>query len=310
MSSILRCCARVLQGKGNLQIESNIDKFLELRLHHISTGVSVQRKPFLKWAGGKYRIIDKILKELPTGMRFVEPFAGSCAVYLNMAAVRALVCDVNADLIYLYQHIQREGEDFILYCKNFFTSENNSKERYLEIRSEFNSCTDARKRGALFLYLNRHSFNGLVRYNSKGVFNVPFGKYKSPYFPLNELRLFYKKTQEVETSFVCCDFRSTFSKLTKGDVVYCDPPYVPISATANFTAYAGSEFSIQDQQELAKLAESAHSKGISVILSNHDTEITRSLYATAEVKLFDVQRFISCNGGNRTTAPEILAIYR
>lgn len=270
----------------------------------------MQRKPFLKWAGSKYRVLDKILKELPTASRFVEPFAGSCAVYLNVAATRSLVCDVNADLISLYQHIQQEGDEFILYCQSFFTSDNNTKERYFEIREEFNLCNDARKRGALLLYLNRHSFNGLVRYNSKGGFNVPFGKYKSPYFPMKELHDFYIKTQEVETRFACCDFRNVFAELESGDVVYCDPPYVPLSATASFTAYAGNEFSLQDQQDLAMLSEAAHRKGIPVILSNHDTDITRNLYATAEVKLFNVQRFISCNGNNRAAAPELIAIYR
>ncbi|MDL2216417.1 Dam family site-specific DNA-(adenine-N6)-methyltransferase [Desulfovibrio sp. OttesenSCG-928-M14] len=270
----------------------------------------MQRKPFLKWAGGKYRILDKILGELPAGIRFVEPFAGSCAVYLNVTAARALVCDANADLICLYQHIQQEGEEFILYCQSFFTPENNIKERYLEIRDEFNSCDNKRTRGALLLYLNRHSFNGLVRYNAKGGFNVPFGKYKSPYFPLQELQDFHLRTQEIETRFVCCDFRSVFAELEEGDVVYCDPPYVPLSASANFTAYAGNEFSLQDQQDLAMLAEAAHSKGIPVIISNHDTDITRNLYVAAQVKLFDVQRFISRNGDNRAAAPELLAIYR
>lgn len=270
----------------------------------------MRRKPFLKWAGGKYRLLDKILKELPAASRFVEPFAGSCAVYLNVAAARSLVCDVNADLISLYQHIQREGEEFILYCRSFFTADNNTKERYLEIREQFNLCKDSRKRGALLLYLNRHAFNGLVRYNSKGGFNVPFGRYQAPYFPLQELRDFYIKTQEVETDFSCCDFRSVFAKLKKGDVVYCDPPYVPLSRTASFTSYAGNEFSLEDQRELAMLSEAAHCRGITVILSNHDTNITRGLYSTAAVKLFNVQRFISCNGANRATAPELIAIYR
>ncbi|MDL2279857.1 Dam family site-specific DNA-(adenine-N6)-methyltransferase [Desulfovibrio sp. OttesenSCG-928-G11] len=270
----------------------------------------MRRKPFLKWAGGKYRILGKILQELPGASRFVEPFAGSCAVYLNVAATRALVCDANADLISLYRHIQREGEKFILYCQSFFAPENNAKERYLELRRDFNACRNQRRRAALLLYLNRHSFNGLVRYNAKGAFNVPFGKYKAPYFPMKELRDFYLKTQEVETRFVCCDFRSVFAELEKGDVVYCDPPYVPLSATASFTAYAGNEFSLQDQQDLARLAEAAQRKGISVILSNHDTDITRNLYVIAKVRLFDVQRFISCNGANRAAVPELLAVYR
>ncbi|MDR2488560.1 MAG: Dam family site-specific DNA-(adenine-N6)-methyltransferase [Desulfovibrio sp.] len=270
----------------------------------------MQRKPFLKWAGGKYRILDKILRELPDGSRFVEPFAGSCAVYLNVSAKRALISDVNADLIYLYKHIQQEGDEFILYCRSFFTQENNTKDRYMKLREEFNKSCDSIKRGALLLYLNRHSFNGLVRYNSKGRFNVPFGKYKLPYFPLRELHDFYLKTQEVETVFTCRDFRRVFAELQDGDVVYCDPPYVPLSETATFTAYAGNTFGVQDQRDLAALSEAARHRGIPVILSNHDTVVTRSLYVAAEVHLFNVQRFISCNGDNRAAVPELLAIYR
>lgn len=270
----------------------------------------MQKKPFLKWAGGKYRLLDKILKELPAASRFVEPFAGSCAVYLNMQAPSALICDINIDLIHLYQHIQQYGEDFIKYCQQFFTPENNTKERYYELRQEFNVSNSPEKRGALLLYLNRHSFNGLVRYNSKGGFNVPFGKYKSPYFPFKELHGFYIKTKEVETKFICSDFRVVFSELKKGDVVYCDPPYVPLSKTASFTSYAGNTFCEQDQKDLARLSQVACGKGIPVILSNHSTYETRSLYIDAEIKLFNVQRFISCNGNNREKAPELLAIYK
>jgi DNA adenine methylase len=202
-------------------------------------------KPFLKWAGGKYRILDRILQEFPLGDRFVEPFAGSCAVYLNMRFPRALVCDLNRDLVSLYRHIQHEGENFIQYCASFFTPENNTRDAYLNLRNAFNNTSDSKKRAALLLYLNRHAFNGLVRYNSKGLFNVPFGKYKRPYFPLEELRTFCRKTQSTDTEFQTADFRDVFPSLKTGDVVYCDPPYTPLSATASFTSYAGNAFNTQ-----------------------------------------------------------------
>lgn len=267
-------------------------------------------KPFLKWAGGKYRILDRILAELPPGSRFVEPFAGSGAVYLNAPFEKALVCDINKDLISLYLHIQREGEEFIQYCRSFFSPENNTRDIYLALRAKFNNTEDARERGALLLYLNRHAFNGLVRYNSKGGFNVPFGQYKKPYFPLEELRAFLNKMRMTDTEFVDKDFRSIFAELHPGDVIYCDPPYVPLSTTSSFTAYAGNAFTEQDQKDLANLAEAARQKGIPVILSNHDTEMTRSLYSSAKILTFNVQRFISCDGGNRGAVPELLAVYR
>ena len=266
-------------------------------------------KPFLKWAGGKYRVLDKILRELPTGTRFVEPFAGSCAVYLNANFPKALISDLNSDLINLYRHLQQEGEYFIQYCASFFTPENNTRSAYMTLRDRLNASFETRERGALLLYVNRHAFNGLIRYNSKGGFNVPFGKYKKPYFPLEELRTFYRKTHSTATEFMAADFRSIFARLEPGDVVYCDPPYVPLSQTSSFTAYAGNAFKAQDQHDLAAIASKAWQKGIHLVVSNHDTEFTRSLYSSAILKRFAVQRFISCDGDNREAAPELLAMY-
>ena len=266
-------------------------------------------KPFLKWAGGKYRTLSKILRELPTGARFVEPFAGSCAVYLNVDFPRALICDLNSDLISLYRHIQQEGEDFIAYCASYFTPENNTRSGYMTLRDRLNVSSEARERAALLLYVNRHAFNGLIRYNSRGGFNVPFGKYKKPYFPVKELRAFYCKTHSTATEFLASDFRAVFARLEPGDVVYCDPPYVPLSRTAGFTAYAGGGFHARDQHDLAALAEEAWQKGIHVIVSNHDTEAARNLYSSAILKRFAVQRFISRNGDKREAAPELLAVY-
>jgi DNA adenine methylase len=266
-------------------------------------------RPFLKWLGGKFRILDQILCELPSGKRFVEPFAGSCAVYLNVNFHKALICDSNSDLINLYRHLQQEGENFIQYCSSFFTLENSTQTAYAMLRERLNSTTDTRERGALLLYMNRHAFNGLIRYNSKGGFNVAFGKYKKPYFPQDELRSFYRKTQTTATEFMAADFRTIFSQLEQGDVVYCDPPYFPLSESSNFTAYTGGVFSAHDQYDLATLVREAWRKGIYVVLSNQDTEFTRSLYSSAIRKYFSVQRFISCVGDNRRAAPELLAVY-
>ena len=139
---------------------------------------------------------------------------------------------------------------------------------------------------------------------------MPFGRYVRPYFPLGELRAFYRKTRETGTEFACRDFRAVFAGLQPGDVVYCDPPYVPLSKTASFTSYSGNGFGAEDQRDLAALATAAHGRGIPVIVSNHNTETTRDLYATADLRRFNVQRFISRNGAARTAAPELLAVYR
>lgn len=272
-------------------------------------GVMPLTKPFLKWAGGKYRLLDRLLPNLPAGSRLVEPFVGSGAVFLNAAFSAYLLCDLNPDLIGLYETLRREGESFIWRAGAMFTPENNTREAFLRLRAAFNASRDVEERAILFLYLNRHSYNGLVRYNAAGVYNVPFGRYKSPYFPAAELTAFLRKVRECDVTFAVQDFRATFSWLRTGDVVYGDPPYVPASSTANFTAYIGGGFGAAEQRELAQEAEAAARHGIPVVLSNHDMPLTRELYAGARLHSFPVRRLISCNGGRRGQARELLAVF-
>lgn len=264
-------------------------------------------KPFLKWAGNKYKIVDKIKALLPPGERLVEPFVGSGALFLNTDYPHYLLTDANADLITLYQHLQAEGEAFIDYCRALFTPENNDKDRYYALRDEFNSTTDLRRNSAIFLYMNKHGYNGLCRYNKQGGFNVPFGKYKRPYFPEAEMRHFTQKAQHA--TFQHRNFVATMAACQPGDVVYCDPPYVPLSETANFTSYSADGFSWAEQQELAQQAAKLAQRGIPVIISNHDTAEVRQVYAAAEIKSFEVRRFISCNGDKRNKAAELLALF-
>jgi len=145
-------------------------------------------RPFLKWAGNKYRIIDRVRSSLPKGKRLVEPFAGSCAVFLNTNYENYLINDNNPDLIHLYNILKKEGAAFIKKCRYYFTPKFNDEEQYYKLRKKFNETSDKHKRAILFVYLNRHGYNGLCRYNLKGGYNVPFVRYKSPYFPENEMR--------------------------------------------------------------------------------------------------------------------------
>lgn len=266
-------------------------------------------KSFLKWPGGKRRLLPHLLPRLPKGTRLVEPFAGSGVVSLNASFKRCLLCDVNQDLICLFTALRHDGEKCIARCRELFTPAANSAAVYYQRRERFNATRDAGERSALFLYLNRHGFNGLVRYNADGAFNVPFGRYKQPYFPETELRAVLCMIREKKLSFRCSDFRDTFARLAPGDVVYCDPPYVPLSPTASFTAYAEGGFSLQDQEELAYLARKTAHRGIPVLISNHNTPFTRKLYCDAQLVFLDVRRSISCNGAQRGCAPEILAIF-
>jgi DNA adenine methylase len=264
-------------------------------------------KPFLKWAGNKFQIVNRIKEVLPSGERLIEPFVGSGALFLNTDYQTYLLADTNQDLVNLFLCLQTDGEDFIEYAKSFFTPENNEKETFYQFRRDFNASEDIRYKSALFLYMNKHGFNGLCRYNSKGKFNVPFGRYNKPYFPEKEMFYFAEKAKNAE--FQIADFTDTMDKAEPGDVVYCDPPYVPLSDTAYFTNYSSGGFGIGEQEELARQAMKLAARGITVVLSNHDTEFTRLTYSSAKIISFDVQRYISCDGNNRNKAPEILAVF-
>lgn len=264
-------------------------------------------KPFLKWAGNKYQIIERIKSILPKGQRLIEPFVGSAAVFLNTDYPHYLLADNNADLIQLFNLLKTEGNQFIDYARSYFDPKYNNETTYYELRYLFNRTQDQQIKAALFIYLNKHSYNGLCRYNNDGGFNVPFGRYKKPYFPELEMRYFIEKAQAAE--FRVADFNDIMESAVPGDVVYCDPPYLPLSATANFTAFSAGGFNLEKQKQLAELAKKLALKGIPVIISNHATDFIDEHYQPAKMITFDVQRYISRDGKNRKKEKEVLAVF-
>ncbi|MGS0681741.1 Dam family site-specific DNA-(adenine-N6)-methyltransferase [Shewanella sp. 125m-7] len=267
-----------------------------------------KQRAFLKWAGGKFKLIEALSKHLPEGDRLVEPFVGAGSVFLNTNYSHYLLCDINHDLINLYKIVQKEPERYIEAAKALFVPEMNEKEAYYTIRTAFNATNDPFKRSVYFLYMNRHGFNGLCRYNRKGGFNVPFGSYKKPYFPEKEIWAFSEKAQNAE--FQCIGYEQAIDMTQTGDVVYCDPPYAPLSSTASFTTYVGSGFSLDDQALLARQARhTAIERGIPVLISNHDIPLTRELYHGARFDTIQVQRNISQKGSGRKKVDELMALY-
>lgn len=264
-------------------------------------------RPFLKWAGSKFCIIETILPTFPSSNRLIEPFTGSGAIFVNANYPAYVLAEENTDLINLYQYLQQDGETFIDYCEEFFVQKNNCANQYYQFRELFNNSTDTKLRSALFLYLNKHGYNGLCRYNQKGIFNVPFGRYIKPYFPRLEMLHFYQKSKLAK--FIQADFRQTFSLTQPGDLIYCDPPYVPLSASANFSTYTNKKFTENDQIDLANLAIMSANKGATVIISNHDTAFTRHHYRHSKIVSFPVKRTISCNALKRTPVQELVAIF-
>lgn len=264
-------------------------------------------RPFLKWAGGKYRLIERIQAKLPPGERLLEPFSGSCALSINSTYHHYWLNDINNDLICVYQTIQKEGPSFIEFCGSYFTGKANTPEKYYALRKQFNAEKDLRTKSALFIYLNRHGYNGLCRYNASGEFNVPFGKYKKPYFPEKELLYFYEKFKQA--TFSSLDFEEMMMRAKPGDVIYCDPPYIPLNTTSNFTEYSSGGFGMEDQVRLAKVAMKLARKGIKTVISNHYNDFIIDTYRNAQIEIFPVRRFISCDGDNRNPVDEVLAVF-
>ncbi|MDM3290539.1 DNA adenine methylase [Citrobacter sp. Ce105] len=258
----------------------------------------------LKWAGNKTAIMPELIKHLPAGPRLVEPFAGSCAVMMATDYPHYLVADINADLINMYQVIKDEVEHFIAISKSLFAC-NNFSEQYYVIREEFNHLhsLDLIWKAAYFLFLNRHCYRGLCRYNRAGHFNVPYGNYKTPYFPEAEIRTFAEKAQRA--MFIWASYDETLALLVPGDVIYCDPPY-----DGTFSAYHTAGFTEDDQYQLASILERRASEGHPVIVSNSDTFLTRSLYRNFTHDRINVKRSIGVAAGEGKRADELIAVLK
>lgn len=264
-------------------------------------------RPFLKWLGNKFNCLSNLLPQIPHGNRLIEPFTGSGAVFMNTHFSTYLLAEINHDLIYLFTFLQQEGVHFIDDCAAFFIPKNNDSACYYAFRDEFNQQTDPRRRALLFLYLNRHGYNGLCRYNSQGKYNVPFGLYKNPYFPRQEMMSFYQKSQQA--IFLQGDFRQMFAAAEIGDVIYCDPPYSPLQQDSNFSQYVRQEFGEAEHIILASLARETAKRGIPVLISNHDTPLTRDYYQDATITTFRVSRFISRDITHRRPVQELVAVF-
>ncbi|WP_409161419.1 DNA adenine methylase [Pectobacterium sp. B2J-2] len=271
-------------------------------------------RPFIKWPGGKSRVLPDLLPLMPKGDRLFEPFVGGASVFLNTDFPRYVLADINADLINTYQMVQGATQAFISTAKELFENGNSSTEYYRN-RNTFNSIHDDERllKAALFLYLNRHCFNGICRYNNAGFFNVPFGNYKKPYFPEEEIKLFAEKANDTTTCFIAVDFRKVLAAkaINENSVIYCDPPYLPASDTANFTQYHHAAFTREHHHDLADvLLNLNRSRGVPVVISNSDTPATREIYQHYQFHEIAVQRSISANGITRGAAKEVIGVLK
>ena len=285
-------------------------------------------KPFLKWAGNKFRIINIVISNIKkynncNRTDYIEPFGGAGSILINLEGIfsKRTYADYNKDLVDLFRHIQKDKETLIDEIGSIFTPENNKETQYYKLRKEFNSLkgeSNSIRKSAIFVYLNRHCFNGLCRYGPNG-FNVPFGRYKSISAPLSEIHKVSEKISK-NVKIVSGDFEKNIREAGCNSIVYCDPPYFPLSITSSFTKYSGGEdFGIDSQNRLALAAKEAAERGAIVLISNHNTVECRKLYSSMQNKdvqvdlsvTFDVPRFISAKGeGRGKCSPELIAVFK
>jgi len=236
----------------------------------------VAATPFLKWAGGKRRLLKQYTPFFPpidSINRYYEPFVGSGAVFFHLQPTRSFLSDQNEKLIEVYQQIQTNVEALI----EALSPHKNESGYYYDIRAQNPDELTAVTRAARFIYLNKTCYNGLYRENSRGIFNVPFGRYKNPAI-CDADRLHTASAALQGVTIEANDFETAVSTAATNDFIYFDPPYVPLSQTSNFTSYSKHGFNEIDQRRLAATIDQLTIKGCRVMLSNSSAPLVYELY--------------------------------
>jgi len=271
-------------------------------------------QPFLKWPGGKRQLLPEIRKYIPsTYNTYYEPFVGAGAVLFDIKPEKAVINDINKELINLYKVIMNVDKIELL-INDLKKHENNSTYYYqireMDRKQEYDQLPDYIK-ASRFIYLNKTCFNGLYRVNSKGYFNVPFGRYKNPDY-INEevLRAVHKYLNENKIEILNTDFELAVEGAQEGDFIYFDPPYDPISKTSSFTSYSKESFGKSEQLRLRDTFIRLYEKGCYVLLSNSNTEFINSIYEYPGViiKNVDAARSINSKADKRGKIKEVLII--
>jgi len=261
---------------------------------------NLKAKPFVKWAGGKRQIVNILLSNVPKSFnRYFEPFVGGGALLFELKPKKAVISDINEELINAYRVIKGNVDELIESLKKH----KNSADYYYSIRAINPKTLNPVERASRFIYLNKTCFNGLYRENSKGEFNVPFGKYKNPKICDEEnLRAVSQFLNSIDIEIFNSDYKETCELTQPGDFIYFDPPYYPVSKTSSFTKYNSKDFSEEDQIELSQIFKELDKKGCYVMLSNSDTEFIRKLYEGYRIQVINTNRFINCKANKRKNA--------
>lgn len=275
--------------------------------------IEIQPKPFVKWAGGKQRIIEQLLNLAPSSdsySKYIEPFAGGAAMFYSIKKKNSILNDYNQELINVYKQIKVNVDGVIDELNKL---ENTEKEFY-RIRNidrnphKYEQLTNIEK-AARFIFLNKTCFNGLYRVNKNGEFNTPYGHNSNAMFKTFELlKVNSNLYNDLDIKFYSGDYESVLSFADNDTFVYLDPPYDPVSETSNFTAYTNNGFDKLEQERLKKVVDSLTLKGVKVMISNSNTEYIRNLYNVEGYKINEIEVFrnIASNKNSRKIISELV----
>jgi DNA adenine methylase len=278
----------------------------ELRLYQPNLEPPV---PFLKWAGGKTQLLPVLEDFFPQEIKsYVEPFLGGGAVFFFLQGRGwlkgdVLLADTNDELMNTYRAIRNRVDDVISELADL--RKKHCEKHYYEVRDR--RYRSGPKGAARTIYLNKTGFNGLYRVNGSGKFNVPMGRYENPSI-FSEDALRRVSAALAGARLLTQDFRKTIAKSGKRDLIYLDPPYVPLSKTASFTSYVAGGFGMNEQAELAEAVRAAHKRGARFVLSNSYTPDVRNLYEGFRIETVSAKRMINCNGNARGPVKEAIVL--
>lgn len=261
-------------------------------------------RPFLKWAGGKQRLLEQMTKYFPPDgsyHRYFEPFLGGGAVFFHLQPEESYLSDLNSELIEVYQIVRNDVDALIETLKQHY----NDREYFYSVRALDPEKLTSHERAARFIFLNRTCYNGLYRVNRQGQFNVPFGRYKNPTI-CDEKGLRLASRVLEKTMLRIADFEAILDLAKVSDFVYFDPPYEPLSISSSFTSYTQVGFTQKDQRRLAEVFRILHERGCWVALSNSDTSFIRELYREFPIHEISARRAINSKGDGRGTIKELL----
>lgn len=268
--------------------------------------------PVIKWVGGKTKLLPELVARMPERFgRYYEPFAGGAALFFHVQPERAVLNDSNDELIAMYRAVARDPEAVLAKLKTH--RRRHDRDHYYVTRDRWNRDRNRRPLSswspidcaAAFIYLNRTCFNGLWRVNRDGEFNVPIGRYEHPAIYRPEA-IRAASAALAGVTLRSYSYKASVWDARRGDFIYFDPPYDPITATANFTSYTRDAFGREQQCELADLAHELASHGCHVMLSNHDTRFVRSRYKGFHVSRVMCPRAINSNAARRGAVAEVI----